>query len=125
MGTLQTRYWPASIDYEKLFYGTKTEYMNAELVKHALEAVVDPYVLVNLISRRVRQLNAGGGDMSRPLIANTGNLGVADIALTEIIEERMGFEMPEFVELTRPSGRHRNRPQGWTKPNAPAKKLAA
>ena len=39
--------------------------------------------------------------MSRPLVADTGNLGAADIALLEIIEDKMGFEMPELVELTR------------------------
>jgi hypothetical protein len=35
--------------------------MNATLVKDALEKVLDPDVLVNLISRRVRQLIAGLG----------------------------------------------------------------
>ena len=45
-----------------------------------------------------------GGALSRPLIADVGNLGVADIALMEIIEEKMGWEMPELVELTRPVG---------------------
>ena len=61
--------------------------MNAELVRKALEKVENPHVLVNLVSRRVRQLNAGG----RPLLSNTGNLGVADIALLEIIEDKLGF----------------------------------
>ena len=76
--------------------------MNAELVKQALAKVGSPNTLVNLISRRVRQLNFGGGGLSRPLVAVTGNLGVADIALREIIEDKMGWEMPELVELTRP-----------------------
>ncbi|MCX6893471.1 MAG: DNA-directed RNA polymerase subunit omega [Verrucomicrobiota bacterium] len=78
--------------------------LNAELTKKALEKVGNPNVLVNLVSRRVRQLNSGGGALSRPLIADVGNLGVADIALMEIIEEKMGWEMPELVELTRPVG---------------------
>ena len=76
--------------------------MNAELIKKALEKVGNPNTLVNLISRRVRQLNSGGGGLCRPLVADTGNLGMADIALREIIEEKMGWEMPEPVELTRP-----------------------
>lgn len=87
--------------------------MNNELVKQALERVENPHVLVNLVSRRVRQLNAGG----RSLIADTGNLRVADIALLEIIEEKLGFEMPEFVELVRPAGQIGKRPQGWLKTN--------
>ena len=89
--------------------------MDAILVKKALEKVLNPNVLVNMISRRVRQLNSGGGRASRPLIADPGNLGAADIALREIIEDKMGFEMAELVELTRPTGRNRKRPQHWTK----------
>jgi DNA-directed RNA polymerase subunit omega len=95
--------------------------MNAELVKKALEKVLNPHILINLISRRVRQLNSGGGSVSRPLIADVGNLGLADIALREIIEGKMGWEIPEIIALTRPTGRNRKRPQGWAKePAKPA-----
>ena len=83
--------------------------MNAELTRKALEKVGNPNVLVNLISRRVRQLNAGAGASSRPLVGDTGNLGAADIALLEIIEDKMGFEMPEPAELTRPTNRKRKK----------------
>ena len=83
--------------------------MNAELTKKALEKVGNPNVLVNLVSRRVRQLNAGGGGMSRPLIDAPASMGVGDIALTEIIEDKIGFEMPELVELTRPTAKKRTK----------------
>ncbi len=83
--------------------------MNAELTKKALEKVGNPNGLVNMVSRRVRQLNAGSGAMSRPLVTDTGNLGAADIALLEIIEEKIGFEMPEMVELARPAGKKRKK----------------
>ena len=89
--------------------------MNPALVKKALEKVLDRNVLVNLVSQRVRQLTAGGGSVSRSLVANAANLGVADIALHEITEGKMGFEMPEFVELTRPTATGRKRPQHWAK----------
>ena len=89
--------------------------MNADLVKKALEVVLNPNVLVNLISRRVRQLNSGAGRMSRPLLADVGNLGAADIALSEIIERKLGWDMPEITELTRPSGKGRKRPQHWAR----------
>ena len=89
--------------------------MNPALVKQALEKVLNPNVLVNLISRRVRQLNSGGGRASRSLVARTANLGAADIALTEIIDGKMGWEMPELVALTRPTGKGRNRPKSWAK----------
>ena len=83
--------------------------MNAELTKKALEKVGNPNVLVNLISRRVRQLNSGVGAMSRPLVTDIANLGAADIALLEIIEGKIGFEMPEVVELTRPTAKKRGK----------------
>ena len=89
--------------------------MNATLVKLALEKVLNPNILVNLISRRVRQLNSGGGRASRPLIADVANLGAADIALREIAEGKMGWEMPEIIALTRPTGKRRKRPQSWAK----------
>jgi DNA-directed RNA polymerase subunit omega len=83
--------------------------MNAELVKQALEKVGNANVLVNLISRRVRQLNAGGGTASRPLLADIGHLRAADIALLEIIEDKMGWEIPELAETPRPMGRKRRK----------------
>ena len=83
--------------------------MNAELCKKAAEKVGNPNVLVNLISRRVRQLNSGGGGLSRPLVTDIANLGAADIALREIIEEKIGWEMPEPVELVRPQPKKRRK----------------
>ena len=83
--------------------------MNSELTKKALEKVGNPNVLVNLVSRRVRQLNSGAGAMSRPLVSDTGNLGAADVALREIIEDKIGFEMPEVADLTRPQAKKRKK----------------
>jgi DNA-directed RNA polymerase subunit omega len=83
--------------------------LNSELTKKALEKVGNPNVLVNLISRRVRQLSSGGGAISRPLISEPGHMGSADIALTEIIEDKMSWDMPEIVELTRPVGKKRKK----------------
>jgi len=96
--------------------------MNADLVKQASVIVENPHVLINLVSRRVRQLNAG----ARPFLINIGNMGLADIALTEIIEKKIGFEMPEIIQLVRPAAQNRKRPQGWVKSGPVAKsKLAA
>ena len=83
--------------------------MNAELCKKAAEKVGNPNVLVNLLSRRVRQLNAGGGGLGRPLVGDLGNLGLADIALREIIEGKMGWDVPEPVELVRPQAKKRKK----------------
>jgi len=95
--------------YPARLYSTLNYALNAELTKKALEKVGNPNILVNLISRRVRQLNAGSGALSRPLVSETANLGAADIALLEIIEEKIGFDMPEPVELVRPSSKRRKR----------------
>jgi DNA-directed RNA polymerase subunit omega len=78
--------------------------MNADFVKQALEIVGNPNVLVNLVSRRVRQLNSGGGGISRPLV-EPGNLAAADIALVEIIEGKMGWIMPDIIDTPRPTTR--------------------
>lgn len=64
--------------------------MNVELTKQALEKVGNPHILVNVISRRVRQLNGGGG-YGRPLVDAPVGTGLADIALMEIIHDKVGW----------------------------------
>lgn len=82
--------------------------LNTELCRKALEKVGNPNILVNLVSRRVRQLNAAGGTGSRPLVDTVEPLGVADIALMEIVEDKITFEnLPEVVEPETPVKRRR------------------
>ena len=83
--------------------------MNAELCKKALQKVGNPNTLINLVSRRVRQLTAGSGALSRPLVADVQNVGAGDIALMEIIQEKMGWEMPDAPEPLKTPGRKRKR----------------
>lgn len=59
--------------------------MKSDLVEKASEIVIDPLVLVNLVSQRVRQLNSGRS----PLIPTRPSMGAADIALQEIIEGKI------------------------------------
>jgi len=59
--------------------------MKSDLVEKASQVVPDPLVLINLVSQRVRQLNSGRS----PLIPTRPSMGVADIALTEIIEGKI------------------------------------
>jgi DNA-directed RNA polymerase subunit omega len=84
--------------------------MNAELCKLANEKVGNANVLINLVSRRVRQLNAGGGGVSRPLVNVPAGMGLADIALTEIVEGKMGWDTPEETPAVRliPKKRRKN-----------------
>jgi DNA-directed RNA polymerase subunit omega len=69
--------------------------MNSELTHQAALRVGDPNVLINLVSRRVRQLSNPGTPGSRPLLTETATMGSADIALSEIIHDKMGWEVPE------------------------------
>ena len=62
--------------------------MKAELVTAASIVVRNPQILVNMVSRRVRQLSLG----HRPLVEFTPGLGHADIALTEIANRKLEFE---------------------------------
>jgi DNA-directed RNA polymerase subunit omega len=59
--------------------------MKSDLVEKASDIVTDPLVLINLVSQRVRQLNSGRS----PLVPTRPSMGVADIALTEIIEGKI------------------------------------
>lgn len=83
--------------------------MNTELCRKALEKVGNPNVLVNLVSRRVRQLNSGGGGGNRPLVDSTEPLGAADTALLEIVEDRITWEAVPEVAEPEPAAKRRRR----------------
>jgi DNA-directed RNA polymerase subunit omega len=59
--------------------------MKSDLVEKASEIITDPLVLINMVSKRVRQLNTGRS----PLIPTVPSMGAADIALQEIIEGKI------------------------------------
>ena len=59
--------------------------MNPMLLEKAREAVGNDKILVNIVSRRVRQLNAS----SRPLVETEPGMGFIDIALKEIGEGKI------------------------------------
>ena len=59
--------------------------MNPMFLEKARESVGNDKVLVNLVSRRVRQLNAS----SRPLVEVDPGMGFIDIALKEIGEGKI------------------------------------
>jgi DNA-directed RNA polymerase subunit omega len=62
--------------------------MTAQLLEDASKKIPVPQVLINVVSRRVRQLSAG----HRPLIETTPRMGFSDIALTEIIMGKLTWE---------------------------------
>ncbi len=62
--------------------------MKADLIKAASALIPNHHILVNMVSRRVRQLSFG----HRPMVEVAPGLLAADIALTEIIEGKLAFE---------------------------------
>ena len=60
-------------------------FMNAQLLEEAAKVITEPQVLINAVSRRVRQLTAG----SRPMVETEFRMGLADIALLEIARGKL------------------------------------
>ena len=63
--------------------------MKPNLVKAAAEIIPDPKILINMVSRRVRQLCLG----HRAMVEFVPGLGHADIALSEIAAGKLTFEL--------------------------------
>ena len=68
--------------------------MQTHLLESALKVITSEQVLVNVISRRVRQLTSG----HKPLVEVGPRMGFADIALTEVSEGKLSYEQTlEFI----------------------------
>lgn len=67
--------------------------MKAQYIDEASKVISEPQVLINMVSRRVRQLNAG----SRPLIEVDPGTGLADVALQEIAQGKL-VTAPDLAE---------------------------
>ncbi|MDQ8204311.1 DNA-directed RNA polymerase subunit omega [Pelagicoccus sp. SDUM812003] len=63
--------------------------MRVEYLNTAQTIITDPYILVNLISLRVKQLRQG----SRPFVESLERLSYLDTALREIMEGKIGYEL--------------------------------
>jgi len=63
--------------------------MRNEYVLAAARVVPDPYILVNLISRRVKQLRRG----ARPLVESLEKLSPEDLALREVADGKISYEL--------------------------------
>lgn len=62
--------------------------MQSHLLEEAAKKIASPQVLINVVSRRVRQLSQG----HRPLVEPAPRMGLADIALKEIIDGKLSYE---------------------------------
>ncbi len=65
--------------------------MNSLLVEEAHKIITNSQVLINVVSKRVRQLSNG----ARPTVEVTPKMGLSDIALQEIIEGKLKLDLSE------------------------------
>jgi DNA-directed RNA polymerase subunit omega len=73
--------------------------MRDDYVRAALLKIDDPNVLINVVSRRVKQLKRG----NRALVESLEKLSAEDTALREIMEGKISYELatPEEVAAHR------------------------
>ena len=62
--------------------------MRADLVEQAAQVIKDPPILINMVSKRVKQLTSG----RQPLVERRPGLREADLALLEIIHGKIKIE---------------------------------
>jgi DNA-directed RNA polymerase subunit omega len=71
--------------------------MRNDYLEAALKMIDDPTILVNVISRRVKQLKRG----NRALIESLEKLSAEDTALREVAEGKISYEVATVEELAR------------------------
>jgi DNA-directed RNA polymerase subunit omega len=99
----------------------QNQIMNADLLTAASEVITNQQILVNMVSRRVRQLSLG----HRPLVQYAPGLREADIALTEIANGKLTFESTLGQNGTEPVPHVVQFPEVIVAKKAVAKKKAA
>jgi DNA-directed RNA polymerase subunit K/omega len=68
--------------------------MQMTLLNGAATVIPNQQLLVNIVRLRVRQLMRG----HRPLILAPPGMGLADIALSEIIAQKLGYEVAPGIK---------------------------
>jgi DNA-directed RNA polymerase subunit omega len=63
--------------------------MRDDYLREALKVIPDTNLLINVVSRRVKQLRRG----SRALVESLEKLSPEDVALREVIEGKISFEL--------------------------------
>ncbi|MDQ6622126.1 MAG: DNA-directed RNA polymerase subunit omega [Verrucomicrobiota bacterium] len=63
--------------------------MTAQLLQDAAQVIPNQQLLINVVSKRVRQLGLG----HRPLVEATPRSSLTDIALKEIIAGKLTYEV--------------------------------
>jgi DNA-directed RNA polymerase subunit omega len=65
--------------------------MTTQLLQEAAQVIPNQQLLINVVSKRVRQLGLG----HRPLVETTPRMSLTDIALKEIIAGKLAYESLE------------------------------
>jgi DNA-directed RNA polymerase subunit omega len=65
--------------------------MRDDYIKEALTVIPDANLLINVVSRREKQFRPG----NRPLVESLEKLSSEDVALREVIEGKISYEMAE------------------------------
>lgn len=73
--------------------------MRDDYLQNALKVIDDPLVLINVVSRRVKQLRRG----HRALVESLESLSPEDVALREIAEGKVTYELGPAQEFGGPS----------------------
>ena len=63
--------------------------MRDDYLQQAQSIIPDPNILINVVSRRVKQLKYG----QKPLVESLERLSPEDVALREIIEGKIDYEL--------------------------------
>ena len=66
-------------------------HMTTQLLQEAAQVIPNQQLLINVVSKRVRQLGLG----HRPMVETTPRMSLTDIALKEIIAGKLTFEALE------------------------------
>ena len=66
-------------------------HMTTQLLQEAAQVIPNQQLLINVVSKRVRQLGLG----HRPLVETTPRMSLTDIALKEIISGKLTYESLE------------------------------
>lgn len=72
-------------------------HMRDDYLQNALKVIDDPTILVNVVSRRVKQLKRG----NRALVDSLEKLSAEDTALREIAEGKISYELATAADLAR------------------------
>lgn len=71
--------------------------MRDDYLRQAHKVITDPNILINVISKRVKQLRSG----QPPLVDSLEKLSLEDIALREVIDGKITYELPSEDEAAK------------------------